>query len=185
MSLRDFGVKLIGHAAETEALAREIEHTGGVYLVPAFTGLGAPYWDAEARGGIIGLTRDSGVAEIARAALEAVCYQTRDLTQAMADDGALAPRALRVDGGMAVNDWLMQFLADMLDTPVDRPTITETTALGAAYLAGLGIGLYASLDEIAGRWRLERRFEPDMASERREALYGGWLDAVARLRGAP
>ena len=178
--LRD-AVHLIGSAQETEALARSIDDTRGVYLVPAFTGLGAPYWDPEARGAILGLTRDSGIAHIVRAALESTCYQTRDLLAAMARD-ACAPTELRVDGGMAVNDWLMQFLSDLLRIPVVRPRIVETTALGAALLAGLQAGLHASLEEIAALWRSERRFEPAMPATRADALYAGWREAVARTR---
>ncbi len=180
--LRD-KLKLVGQAGDSAALAASIDSTGGVYLVPAFTGLGAPHWDPDARGAILGLTRDSGVAEIVRAALEAVCYQTRDLIEAMREDGAGRPQALRVDGGMAANDWLMQFLADQLDIPVERPVVTETTALGAAYLAGLGVGLYRGPEEIARRWRRERRFEPAMPAERRDALYAGWQRAAARVLG--
>lgn len=179
--LRD-AVKLIGTAAESEKWAREVEDTHGVYLVPAFTGLGAPYWDPEARGAIVGLTRNSGIGEIVRAALESVCYQTRDLLEAMEADGAAPPAALRVDGGMAGNDWVMQFLADILATPVERPTITETTALGAAYLAGLGCGLYRNLEEVTAHWERNQRFEPDMSIERRGRLYGGWREAVGRVR---
>lgn len=182
--LRD-KLKLVAHSGDSAALAASVDSTGGVYLVPAFTGLGAPHWDPDARGAIFGLTRDSGAAEIVRAALEAVCYQTRDLIEAMREDGAGRPQALRVDGGMAANDWLMQFLADQLDIPVERPVVTETTALGAAYLAGLGVGLYRGPDEIARRWRRERRFEPAMPAERRDTLYAGWKRAVARaLSGA-
>jgi glycerol kinase len=179
--LRD-AVKLIGSAAESEKWAREVDDTHGVYLVPAFTGLGAPYWDPQARGAIIGLTRDSGIAEIVRAALESVCYQSRDLLEAMRADGATLPAALRVDGGMAANDWLMQCLADLLATPVERPTVTETTALGAAYLAGLGAGVYQSLDDITALWARECAFTPAMSTAKRDALYGGWQDAVARVR---
>ena len=179
--LRD-GLELVASAPDSEALARGINSTGGVYLVPAFTGLGAPYWDPDARGAILGLTRDSGIAQVVRAGLEAVCYQTRDLMQAMADDGAAAPTALRVDGGMVGNDWMVQFLADMLDLPVDRPVVAETTALGAAYLAGLAVGLFGSLDDISSRWQLERNFQPAMAGAARDGLYGGWRDAVARVR---
>jgi len=179
--LRD-GLNLIDQAPQSEALARDVDSTGGVYLVPAFTGLGAPYWDAEARGAILGLTRDSGIAHIVRAALEAVCYQTRDLLLAMeADAGAPIP-TLRVDGGMVGNDWLMQFLADILDVAVERPVVTETTALGAAYLAGLGVGLYGSPDEIAGQWRRQAAFTASMASDRRHQLYDAWIEAVARVR---
>ena len=161
--LRD-GLGLFANAADTAALAAGLSGNDGVYLVPAFTGLGAPYWDPDARGAILGLTRDVGRAQIARAALEAVCYQTRDLMEAMAADGAPQPTALRVDGGMARNDWLMQFLADMLDLPVERPAVTETTALGAAYLAGLTSGLWGSVEDIARHWRRERLFEPRWAA---------------------
>ena len=136
----------------------------------------------EARGAIFGLTRDIGIAEIVRAALEAVCYQTRDLMQAMAADGAPRPKALRVDGGMSANDWLMQFLADILDLPVERPVVTETTALGAAYLAGLQAGIFTSTADIAQHWQRDRLFEPKMKAAAREGLYAGWLDAVARVR---
>ncbi|GAC1623712.1 MAG: glycerol kinase GlpK [Nevskia sp.] len=181
--LRD-AVHLIGSAGETEALARSIDDTRGVYLVPAFTGLGAPSWHPEARAAILALTRDSGIAHIVRAALESTCYQTRDLLDAMAKD-AVAPTELRVDGGMAVNDWLMQFLADVLRIPVVRPQTVETTALGAALLAGLQVGVYASLAEIATLWRAERRFEPVMAAARADTLYAGWREAVARTRSAP
>jgi glycerol kinase len=151
-----------------------------VYLVPAFTGLGAPYWDPEARGAIFGLTRDSGIAHIVRAALESVCYQTRDLLEAMRQD-AIAPTELRVDGGMVVNDWLVQFLADILGIPVLRPQTVETTALGAAQLAGLQAGVYDSLEEIGALWQVDRRFEPKLAADRAAALYGGWREAVARV----
>jgi glycerol kinase len=179
--LRD-GLGLFASAGESEALAAGLSDNGGVYLVPAFTGLGAPYWDPDARGAILGLTRDVGRAEIARAALEAVCYQTRDLMEAMAADGAPSPTALRVDGGMTRNDWLMQFLADTLALPVERPEVTETTALGAAYLAGLASGLWGSVEEIAQNWRRERLFEPRMAAAERAQLYDGWRDAVDRVR---
>ena len=179
--LRD-SLGLIGDAAASQDLAKSIDDTRGVYLVPAFTGLGAPYWDPDARGAIVGLTRDSGPAEIVRAGLEAVCYQTSDLIGAMAADTGTRPTALRVDGGMVVNDWLMQDLSDVLDMPVDRPVVTETTALGAAYLAGLGIGLYRSLDEIAAQWRLQNRFEPALAPAVRARRLSGWTEAVGRVR---
>ncbi len=180
--LRD-AIQLIKGAGETEALAKSIENTQGVYLVPAFTGLGAPYWDPEARGAIFGLTRDTGIAHIVRAALESVGYQTRDLMRAMEQD-AVAPTELRVDGGMVVNDWLTQCLADVLQMPTVRPQTVETTALGAAFLAGLQVGVYTSLDDIAALWQAERRFEPRMSAERADALYAGWQDAVARVRTA-
>ncbi|WP_426416496.1 glycerol kinase GlpK [Aestuariirhabdus sp. LZHN29] len=178
--LRD-GIRLIPHASDTEALAKEARDSS-VYLVPAFTGLGAPYWDPNARGAIFGLTRDTGIAEIVAAGLQSVCYQTRDLMLAMQADGAQKPETLRVDGGMVVNNWLMQFLADMLDVPVERPQVTETTALGVAYLAGLQLGHYDSLEAVVELWYGDRRFEVTMAGERRNSLYNGWLDAVARVR---
>ena len=172
----------ITQSSETAAIAAGLPGNAGVYLVPAFTGLGAPYWEPDARGALFGLTRDVGRAEIVRAALEAVCYQTRDLMQAMAADGAPRPTALRVDGGMSANDWVMQFLADILGLPVERPVVTETTALGAAYVAGLQAGLFASPADIAKRWRRDRLFEPKMTEAERERLYAGWQDAVARVR---
>ncbi|WP_341894495.1 glycerol kinase GlpK [Ferrovibrio terrae] len=178
--LRD-GLKIVGGAAETATLAAGIPENHGVYLVPAFVGLGAPYWDPDARGALIGLTLDTGRAHIARAALEAVAYQTRDLTAAMKADGAAKPTAIRVDGGMVANDWLCQFLADMLDVAVERPRVIETTALGAAYLAGLAVGLYAGLDAVAYGWQCERRFEPRMNAETRARLYAGWQKAVQRV----
>ncbi|MCG9032294.1 glycerol kinase GlpK [Laribacter hongkongensis] len=176
--LRD-ALRLIAHAGQTEALARELDSNDGVYLVPAFTGLGAPYWDPLARGTITGLSRDTGINHIVRAALESVCYQSRDLLDAMRADG-VAPASLRVDGGMAANDWLMQFLADMLALPVERPALTETTALGAAWLAGLGCGWYAGLDELAVQWHRQADFAPQMAADRRDGLYAGWRAAVER-----
>lgn len=179
--LRD-GLCLIGHASETEQLARSVGSAGGVYLVPAFTGLGAPWWDPNARGALLGLTRDTGIAEVVTAGLEAVCYQTVDLLEAMLADGAARPTAVRVDGGMVVNNWLSQRLADLLAVRVDRPEITETTALGAAYLAGLQVGVFASLDDIAAQWRCERAFTPQLAEPDRKARYAGWQQAVARVR---
>ncbi|MEE9578389.1 MAG: glycerol kinase GlpK [Gemmatimonadota bacterium] len=178
--LRD-GLGVIDEAAETEALAEGVEDTGGVYLVPAFVGLGAPYWDPDARGAILGITRSTGVAHIARAALEAVCYQTRDLMGAMAADSGADLLSLRVDGGLVANDWAMQFLSDILALPVERPKLTETTALGAAYLAGLDAGVFGGLDEIEDLWQRERRFEPTMKADRREALFAGWKRAVTRV----
>ena len=177
---------VIREAAETEALASSIDDTGGVYLVPGFVGLGAPYWDAEARGAIVGLTRDSGVPELARAALEAVCYQTRELMEAMESDGAGRPVALRVDGGLAANDWAMQFLSDVLGLPVERPRVTETTALGAACLAGLETGFFEDLDAVRRVWQRDRLWRPSMPEDRRDALYSGWKAAVRRtLSEAP
>jgi glycerol kinase len=178
--LRD-GLGLIARADETERLARAADPARRVYLVPAFTGLGAPHWDADARGAIFGLTRDVGRAELVRATLEATCYQTRDLLEAMRADGA-APASLRVDGGMVRNDWFAQCLADTVGLPVERPRLTETTVLGAAALAGLAAGVYASLQAIAGRWQREALFEPQGDADRREVLYAGWRDAVSRVR---
>ncbi|MDR9440525.1 MAG: glycerol kinase GlpK [Halomonas sp.] len=179
--LRD-GLELFADAAETEALACQTRSGHSVYLVPAFTGLGAPHWDPKARGAIFGLTRDTGIAEIVAAGLQAVCYQTRDLQVCMDDDMWASPGNLRVDGGMVANNWVMQFLADMLGVEVDRPTVMETTALGAAYLAGLRLGWYRDLDEIAELWRCEQRFTPKMDEAERERLYSGWKEAVDRVR---
>ena len=183
--LRD-AVGVIKSSEEVEALARTAKEAQGLYFVPAFTGLGAPYWDPDARGAIVGLTRDTGAAEIARAALDAVCFQTRDLLEAMAKDmkrsGLRAPKALKVDGGMVRNDWFCQRLADLTGLPVDRPQVTETTALGAAYLAGLAAGLFRDTKEIAARWALDRRFTPEMKAATRNTLYDGWKMAVERVR---
>ena len=181
--LRD-GLGLIKDARESEALARAADPARRVYLVPAFTGLGAPHWDADARGALFGLTRDAGRAEIVRAALDACCFQTRDLLDAMRADGA-DPRSLRVDGGMVANDWLMQRLADLLGLPVERPRHIETTVRGAAALAGLAVGIYPSLDAIARKWSLDRAFEPRLSRDEREALHAGWQDAVARTLSKP
>lgn len=180
--LRD-ALHLIKSAKDTEEMVTQIDSTGGVYLVPAFTGLGAPYWDPMARGAILGLTRDSGVQHIVRAALESVCYQTRDLLEAIKADAGRDFACLRVDGGMANNDWLMQFLADILQIPIERPAYTETTALGVAFVAGLQLGWLQSLTEIANTWQCEKLFTPRMASTLSETLYQGWGDAVARIRG--
>ncbi|MEM7226129.1 MAG: glycerol kinase GlpK [Pseudomonadota bacterium] len=179
--LRD-ALGLIHSAGETEKLAGEADRSQAVYLVPAFTGLGAPYWDAEARGAIFGLTRATGPAELARAALESVCFQTRDLLTAMENDGAQPPSTLRVDGGMVANDWVMQSLADLLGCAVERPVVNETTALGAASIAGMKCGMFSSLDDIARTWQMAKRFEPLLSEEERERRYAGWLDAVSRVR---
>jgi len=182
--LRD-ALGAIRSAAEIEALASTAAPAEGLYFVPAFTGLGAPYWDPDARAAILGLTRDMGVAEIARAALDAVCFQTRDLLDAMGRDmnaiGLAPPAALKVDGGMVRNDWFCQRLADLTGLPVDRPVVTETTALGAAYLAGLAAGLFRDTDDIAARWALDRRFEPALKPAARDTLYDGWKTAVSRV----
>ena len=180
--LRD-GLKIIETSAEVGALAAKTDPAEQVYLVPAFVGLGAPYWDPQARGALFGLTRNSGGPEIARAALESVGYQTRDLFEAMrADWPALddAATVLRVDGGMTASEPCMQFLADILAAPVDRPVVMETTALGAAYLAGRAAGICPDLAGFAAQWRLDRRFEPRMAAAGRAAKYAGWQDAVRR-----
>ena len=179
--LRD-EMKMLKDAAESEAIAAGITSTDGVYLAPAFVGLGAPYWDQYARGTIVGLTRGSGRAHIVRATLESIAYQTRDVVSAMTADSGLALEALRVDGGAVVNNFLMQFQADILGVPVQRPAIIETTALGAAYLAGLATGFWTSQAEIAGQWQVERTFEPAMSIDQRESLYHGWQRAVERAR---
>lgn len=178
--LRD-GLQLIQSAGETKALAENIDSSNGVYLVPAFTGLGAPYWDPDARGAILGITRDTGIAHVVRAALESVAYQTRDLLEAMRADGARLA-TLRVDGGMVVNDWVVQRLADILGSPCERPEVTETTALGAAYLAGLAAGVYSSLEEIGSHWRCEQRFNSRMTEVDRERRYRGWQNAVRKAQ---
>lgn len=178
--LRD-SLHFLKTARESEELAQSVSDTEGVYLVPAFTGLGAPYWHPEARGAIIGLTRSSSINHIVRAALEAVCYQTRDLLDAMMKDGVTQLKTLRVDGGMAENNWLLQFLADVLKLTVQRPTCIETSALGAAYLAGLQIGMFQSLDEITNLWHKDAEFNAVMPEQSRERFYQGWLRAVDRI----
>ena len=176
--LRD-GLQIIGQADQTQALAEASDPASGVVIVPAFTGMGAPYWRPEAQGAVFGLTRGTGRAEMARAALESVGFQTMDLLRAMQADGAAGDAVLRVDGGMARSDWTMQFLADILGVPVDRPVVTETTALGAAALAALQIGLLASLDDFAKGWALDRRFIPAMTPDERQARAARWARAVA------
>lgn len=178
--LRD-GLKIIDDAAQTGPMAQAADGEQNIYLVPAFTGLGAPYWDADARGAVFGMTRNTGPNEMARAALEAVCYQTRDLLDAMnADWGTQSNTVLRVDGGMVASDWTMQNLADTLAAPVDRPTVLETTALGVAWLAGSRAGVWGDRDAFAANWQCERRFEPHQDEEARQARYAGWQDAVRR-----
>ena len=183
--LRD-GIKVIGKADESGDLAAKADETQSVYLVPAFVGLGAPYWDAEARGAIFGLTRNSGPAEFARAALESVAYQTYDLLEAMKKDwkGGAGGTVLRVDGGMVASDWTMQRLADIIDAPVDRPTILETTALGAAWLAGSRAGIWPGMKAFSQGWALDRRFEPAMGEAERRRKIAGWKDAVRRTLSA-
>jgi glycerol kinase len=179
--LRD-GLGLVGQAADTEALAESVPDTGGVYFVPAFVGLGAPYWDPYARGTIVGLTRGTTRAHLVRAALESMAWQSRDVLEAMAADAKMAVRALKIDGGAAANDFLCQFQADVLDAAVIRPRVIETTALGAAYLAGLGAGVWRSLDALASRHAIDRTFTPTMDPVRRARGYDGWRRAVERAR---
>ena len=182
--LRD-GLKIIERAEDTGRLTEAADRGQDVYLVPAFVGLGAPWWDSEARGALFGLARNTGPAELARAALESVAYQTRDLLDCMRKDwtGAAADTVLRVDGGMVVSDWTMQFLADILDAPVDRPAILETTAVGAAWLAGQAAGVWPGMEEFAASWAPERRFRPDMEEAERQRKLAGWQSAVRRTLG--
>ncbi|MFT4795619.1 MAG: glycerol kinase [Paracoccaceae bacterium] len=184
--LRD-GLKMIREASETQGLAERADPEARVYLVPAFTGLGAPYWDPDCRGAMFGITRATGPEEIARAALESVGYQTRDLLDAMWRDwtGGAGDAVLRVDGGMTGSAWTMQFLSDMLGAPVDVPEVTETTALGAAWLAGSRAGVWPDMDGFAAAWALDRRYEPQMAAAARDAAYDGWRDAVLRTLSRP
>jgi len=179
--LRD-GLGIIRHSAEVEPLALSVPDNGGVYFVPAFVGLGAPYWDSYARGTIVGLSRGSTSAHIARAALESIAYQTADVLDAMRQDSGVTLSELRVDGGASQNDLLMQFQADVLGVPVVRPKITETTALGAAYLAGLAVGYWQNIEEIVQKWQAEKRFEPHMDSEQRQALRQAWQQAISQTR---
>jgi glycerol kinase len=180
--LRD-QLEFFGSSSEVERLASSVLDSGDVFVVPAFTGLGAPYWDAKARGAIVGLTRGTSKAHIARAALESIAYQSAEVLEAMQKDSTQPLAELRVDGGATANDLLMQFQADILGVPVVRPRILETTALGAAYLAGLTVALWKSREEVARQWRAERRFEPRMSSPQREHLMTRWRDAVSRARG--
>jgi glycerol kinase len=179
--LRD-GLGIVEHAADTEAMARAVDDTGGVYLVPAFVGLGAPYWDERARGTLVGLTRGTGREHIVRATLEAIAYQTRDVVECVQTDSGIDLASLRVDGGAAENDFLMQFQADVLGAPVERPAVLEVTALGAAALAGLGVGFWKDASELGGDEAALHVFEPGMSADRRESLYAGWQRAVARSR---
>lgn len=179
--LRD-GLGIIERSEDIEQLAGSVPDTGGVYVVPAFVGLGAPYWDPKARGGMLGVTRGTTAAHIARAVVAAMAYQTRDVLEAMQADAEAPLLALRVDGGAAINDQLMQFQADQLAVPVQRPRVRETTALGAAYLAGLAVGYWHDQSELTAQWALEREFIPEMAPEQRAHLYAGWRKAVSRIR---
>ncbi len=173
---------LISDSSDTEYFAQKVEDTAGVYVVPAFTGLGAPHWDMDARGAILGLTRGAGRNHIIRAALESIAYQTADVLRAMEEDAGIPLRELRVDGGASANGFLMQFQADIVDRPLRRPKIRETTALGAAYLAGLATGVWKNLDDIRGCWTLDRLYEPAMAAGEREKLLSDWHEAVGRVR---
>ncbi|MGB9780187.1 glycerol kinase GlpK [Caldanaerobacter sp.] len=177
--LRD-ELRIIDSAPQSEEYALKVEDTNGVYVVPAFVGLGAPYWDMYARGVIVGLTRGAKREHIIRATLESIAYQTRDVLEAMQEDSGIKLQALKVDGGASANNFLMQFQADILGVPVDRPQVIETTALGAAYLAGLAVGFWNSKEEIEKNWNIDRRFEPKMEEEKREKLYKGWKKAVER-----
>ena len=179
--LRD-EMKMLTTAAESEEIARSVQDTGGVYLVPAFTGLGAPWWDQYSRGTLVGMTRGTGRAHVVRAALEAIAYQSADLMQAMAQDCGFTPNQLQVDGGASANAFLMQFQADIMNVPVVRPVVMETTALGAALLAGLAVGVYASVEETAQAWQQDASFAPDMEAHRRKNLLSGWHKAVERAR---
>jgi glycerol kinase len=181
--LRD-GLGVIADAVETDSMATRVPDSHGIYMVPAFVGLGAPHWDPDARGAIFGLTLDATGAHLARSALEAVAYQTSDLIDAMAKDGA-AIEGVRIDGGMTANGWLCQFLADILRIPVERPQNLETTSLGAAFLAGLATGVWSSLEEIAATWRKRDRFSPTMPEKQRDALVAGWRTAVAKTLTKP
>lgn len=175
--LRD-GLKIIRNSADVEILAAEVENSGGVYIVPAFAGLGAPYWNQHARGTIVGITRGTTGAHFARAALDSIAYQTMDVLKAMEADAGIAIKELRVDGGATANNLLMQFQSDLLNTKVIRPAITETTALGAAYLAGLAVGYWSSMEEIQEQWKMERTFTPAMEEEKRKELSKGWERAI-------
>lgn len=177
--IRD-GLKAIKESSDIEALAGSVDGTDGVYMVPAFVGLGAPYWDQYARGAIVGLTRGTTMAHIARATVDSMAYQTREVLEAMEADSGIELKELKVDGGAVVNNDLMQFQADILGTAVERPVVSETTALGAAYLAGLAVGFWADTGEVTKNWALDRRFEPRMAEEQREKQYAGWKKAVQR-----
>jgi glycerol kinase len=177
--LRD-GLRVVGNAAETAALAAQVPDSHGVYMVPAFVGLGAPHWEPGARGLICGLTLDATGAHLARAALESVAYQTLDLTAAMSRDGASTAATIRVDGGMASNNWFCQFLADVLDARVERPTELETTALGAAFLAGLATGVWTDLKAVAATWAMGAAFVPAMPAARRTEAVAGWRTALHR-----
>jgi glycerol kinase len=179
--LRD-GIGLIPNASITEQMAKSVSDNGGVYFVPALTGLGAPYWDQYARGAIIGITRGTTAAHLTRAALEGICYQVYDVLMAMENDIHAKPKEIRVDGGAIANNFLMQFQADILSTSVERPAMKETTGMGAAFLAGLAVGFWSDLNELKSRMSIERTFIPECSQDQTEKLYKGWLKAVGRTR---
>jgi glycerol kinase len=179
--LRD-ELKIIHDAADSEYFANKVENTKGVYVVPAFTGLGAPYWDMYARGAILGLTRGAGRNNIIRATLESIAYQTRDVIDAMIEDSGINLTVLKVDGGASANNFLMQFQSDILNVNIERPDITETTALGAAYLAGLATGFWKSKGEVIQNWNMNRKFMPAISEDERNKLYAGWKKAVERAK---
>jgi glycerol kinase len=179
--LRD-ELKIIHDAADSEYFAKKVKDSNGVYVVPAFTGLGAPHWDMYARGAIVGLTRGTNRNHIIRATLESIAYQTKDVIEAMIEDSGINLTALKVDGGATANNFLMQFQSDILDVNIERPEITETTALGAAYLAGLAVGFWKSKGEISQYWSINRKFKPEMDEEERNKLYNGWKKAVGRSK---
>ena len=179
--LRD-EMKLINDAAETEKMALSVPDSGGVYVVPAFTGLGAPYWDAYARGAVFGLSRGTNNAQFVRATLESLAYQSLDVIRAMEEDAKIRVSSLKVDGGASANNYLMQFQADILNGKIVRPVVAETTALGAAYLAGLAVGYYSDLDEIKSNWQIDKEYLPSFNDDKRDALYKGWKDCVRRIR---
>jgi glycerol kinase len=181
--LRD-GLGILQNTADSESMAAQVDKLQSVYLIPAFTGLGAPYWDADARGALMGLTRDTSRAEIVTAGLQSVCYQTLDLINAMRADGVQLTTALRVDGGMANNGWMVQFLADLLQVPVERPPSVETTVLGAAYFAALGCGLFSSVQQIASHWACAATFLPSLTASQVGKAYLGWQQAVGRITPA-
>ena len=175
--LRD-GLRMFRNSADSEEYAKRVEHTDGVYVVPAFVGLGTPYWDSDVRGAVFGLTRGTSKEHFVRATLESLAYQTRDVLEAMASDSGIDMKTLRVDGGAVMNDFLMQFQSDILHVPVERPSVNETTALGAAYLAGLAVGFWENKDDVQEHWQLDKKFEPQMAEQQREQLFAGWHKAV-------
>ena len=179
--LRD-ELDILDEASRSEQMARSVPDSGGVYMVPAFVGLGAPYWDMDARGAILGLTRGSNRSHLVRATLESIAYLSRDVVEVMSADAGIPIKEMRVDGGASANDFLMQFQADMLRVRVDRPAMVETTALGAAFLAGMGVGFWKGAKELGQARRGEKIFEPSMSDKEREELYSGWKEAVSRVR---